>query len=280
MKKNALLLLIVPFLATSCTSSGVSYEKFKANIDTIEATEEHPYYRVQGVLDFNNGILDVDVNFDQNPAGDTWVPYARYNEGFYCEYAGDSAAKDERNVTIFGMASRSYWLRAPLRLHKDNFFTYDTTYDAQGNPTVTTNENRTCGYFNLRRLITYWMNEPGAAQPSANKIYYEVHDDGSFAIGGNAVHTYLTIDNYPYYPDPELHPEIFDHDKETGEWIWEENDPRPMYKSVVDAKINIRFEYNKDGWLVREFAKSLDYDFNKASANQFYLESVYTYQFE
>ena len=72
---------------------------------------------------------------------------------------------------------------------------------------------------------------------------------------------------------------VADGDLKYGEW--DPDDPLPLYyKNTVNAKVNIRFEYNKDGWLVKESMTSVDYNFNVASTSQVSLEAVYSYQFE
>ena len=80
----------------------------------------------------------------------------------------------------------------------------------------------------------------------------------------------MTIDNYPYYLNYDKHPEL-------GEW--DELEPLPCYKSYVDGRFDMRFEYNKDGWLVRESLKTSDYDYRKSTDAQVALRAVYTYKF-
>ena len=53
----------------------------------------------------------------------------------------------------------------------------------------------------------------------------------------------------------------------------------PCYKSIINAKANIRFEYDANGWLVKEELTSLDYNYAKASADQIALVAEYTYKF-
>ena len=114
------------------------------------------------------------------------------------------------------------------------------------------------------------MDLDGSANPSKNNMTYEYAADGGFVFVGNAVHTNVKIDNYPYYPDYNAHPELGD---------WDEDDPLPCYKNLVNAKVNVRFEYNKDGWLVKEEMTSLGYDYNEASDAQISLVANYTYKF-
>ncbi len=287
MKKSLILVSILPILLASCGKNNyVSFEEIKEYIDTISDTHEHPYYRVQGYLDFNNSTLEVDWKFRNNPEGDTFVPFARYNEGFYCPAAMNDSAVDPEDVAIYGMASRSYWLRAPMRVTKDNFYRMQRERDDDDNLVDTEDENPTCARYQFESIINFWVhdNSGGSAAPSSNIMYFELLPNGGFAVGGKKVHTYITIDNYPVYPDPYNNPEVYIiRDPDTGEIIadsWSPNRPLPVYKNQVDAKMDIRFEYDKDGWLVREFAQSIGYDVHKEIAGQFSLESVYTYQFE
>ena len=278
MKKSLLTYIcLVPILLGSCANNHCSFEALKEVVGQIENKNEHPFYRVQGVLDFNNSVTYVDANFNKNPTGNTFVPYARYNEGFYLASAGDSQAGDERNVVIYGMSSSSYWLRAPMKIDKDNFYVHDKEFnDETGEIIELSTINSTCAFGILETIILYWAHGDGNANPSNMKLYFEKLSNGGFAIGGDRVHTTIIIDNYPNYPDPEQSPEFY---KNYG-GKWSPYDPRPAYKNDADIKADIRFEYDKDGWLTREYVRTLDYDFNKSVPNQLYLESVYTYQFE
>ena len=263
MKNKLVLLLLTPLLLTSCAKNSVSFETLKEYIDTIENTNEHPYYRVNGSLDFNGIITEIsdeDGLFDQNPNGSTYVAHARYYEGFYNAYTTDSDVEDESHVMIFAMASRSYWLRAPLRIHKDNF--YNTLEDGTENPT--------CAHHILDYYICAWLNASGSVNASSNKPYYEKLPNGGFAIGGKNVRTKITIDNYPYYLDYAKHPEL-------GEW--DEYEPLPCYKSVVDGRFDIRFEYDEHGWLKSEMLQTSDYNYRDTKDSQVALKSVYTYKF-
>lgn len=264
MKKATGLLILLPLMLASCGKNHTNFNVFKEYIDGIEVSTEHPYYRVRGSLDFNNSLIEVDSTFNQNPTGDSYVPYARYNEGFYCEAAGDNVVPDEEDVVIYAMASRSYWLRMPLKLDRENFLQY---LDDDS-------ENPTCAHYAFTHLITAWMDESGAANPSSCYPYFDLLPNGGFVIGGDKVHTKFTIDNYPYYPDPVAHPEIFGPD------VWDfDIRPRPSYDNVVDAKVDIRFEYDKDGWLVKEELTSIGYDYSVSSDIQVALYAEYTYKF-
>ena len=59
MKKKLVLLLLSPLLLMSCSKNAVSFETLKAHIDNISDTHEHPYYRVNGSLDFNGIVTEI-----------------------------------------------------------------------------------------------------------------------------------------------------------------------------------------------------------------------------
>ena len=54
--------------------------------------------------------------------------------------------------------------------------------------------------------------------------------------------------------------------------------PEELYNLGIQA-VNIRFEYNADGWLVKESMSSVGYNKNVASATQVSLEAIYVYEF-
>lgn len=338
------LLAIIPVLA-SCSGGNASFDDFLAKAETLSNAPLYPYYRVQGMMDFNKEVLEVDEVFDKNPGVDTFVPHSRFNDGFY-NMSLDNA-ESSGNITIYGMSSKSYWLRAPLRITEDNYYTtvasdngngtyngiaieinynsgvidglgeeysmptitkkdkadlntiilsyskgdeevaieltrstevdetvfYDGTWKAEGIELVLhqgKRENRTCAHYLIEHIITSYMDLDGSANPSKNNMSYELLSDGGFAFVGNAVHTNIKVDNYPYYPDFNTHPELGD---------WDEDDPLPCFKNLVNAKVNVRFEYNSEGWLVKESLESLGYDYNVATDAQISLIANYTYKF-
>lgn len=265
MSKKLFPLLIVPILLTSCGRSGLTLKQAKEVVSNYSTETLYPYYKVIGSLDFNGEILHVDATFDQTPENNKFVPYARYNEGFFNKYA-DSKSSDF-DIIIYAMASRSYWLRAPLRINSDNFFAYAKDKITEE---YTTSENNTCAHYILEHLVTSYAGQPAHANPSSKYMVMEKLSNGGIAFVGKEVHTYVTIDNYPYYPDYNNIPEL-------GEW--KERNPLPCYLNKVNAKVNIRFEYNADGWLVRESMSSVGYNKNVASATQVSLEALYVYEF-
>lgn len=274
MKKGLLLTLLFPLLLTSCRTNTVSLEALVNHVNKIVNTNEHPYYKVNGSIDIAGAVTEIsedDGTFNQMPNGISYVANARYNEGFYNAKAerltmqGVSGYSEE-DIVIYGMSSRSYWTRMPLRLHQDNFY----KHCADGS------FNRSCGYSNLLYLIIAWADAKGAINASTNYPYYEILPDGGFAIGGDAVRTKISVDNYPYYMNFEKHPELGDE--------WDPDDPLPVYscyanKGELDGKFNIRFEYDKNGWLKSEYVASADYDYRKNTQGQVAMYSTYTYRF-
>ena len=356
MKKKFLSLLLLPLALTSCAKSPVSLEQMRAKLADVSDEAKFPYYKVVGSIDFNNQVLEVDAEFSKEPGYNTFVPYSRYNEGFYNATVDTSEANVD-DIIIYSLASKSYWLRAPLRIHKSNFYsevytiagasmnggaiTIDlatgnigsitmkdgsgvkdfvdvkiTSVDAQGltisanfvKPDETkeaaefkftrngemdenlayageysdqyqnklvvkkgTRENTTCAHYLLQHIITSYIGQTGSTNPSKNQMKMSYTADGGFVFYGEAVHSQVLIDNFPYYPDPEEHPEI-------GEW--DEEYPLPCYKNKINAKVDIRFEYNAEGWLVKEELTSSGYDYNAVSSSQVSLKAVYGYRFQ
>lgn len=261
MNKKLSLLLVLPLLVTSCANHA-GFNAVKEKTDAIEVSTEHPYYRVVGSIDYNNEFKQIDEVFDQMPKPNEFVPYARYNEGFYNEAAQmlyDESMLDDESIVIYMMASRSYWLRAPMKIDKTNFQVLKGE-----------KQNSTCAAANLVKLIATWYGTVN--NPSSKNPYYDILPDGGFAIGGESIHTKFKIDNFPIYPDPEAHPEEV--------LPWDEFDPLPLYLTEAEGKVNIRFEYDKNGWLKREFCETVGYNFNQSTAGQFAFESRYFYQNE
>lgn len=261
MNKKTSFLLLLPLLLVSCGDKSVSFEMIKKHVDGIAKVSSSPYYRVVGSLDFNNEFIQVDAIFDKQPLGDKFVPYARYNDGFYIENIEDLPEED---TLIYMMASRSYWLRAPLKIDCTNF------YAQLDNNTV----NSSCAYYYLTHIITSWMDYDLPINPSNCYAYFEILDNGGFVIGGRKVHTKIRFDNYPAYPDPEAHPEMFGPD------VWDfDFSPLPCFENYVDGKFNIQFVYDKNGWLVSESVETIEYDYDESSVQQVAMKAAYFYKF-
>lgn len=357
MKKKLLTFLLLPLVLTGCGAGNVSLAQMREKLESVSTENLYPYYKVVGSADFMGMVTEIDADFNQEPGMDTFVPYSRYNEGFYNMNA-DISEPDPNNIIIYSLASKSYWLRAPLRINKSNF--YDEVYsisgatlngephsinntnyeigsmelkDASGkvaqyqaakitnvtesalvvsaerlpdvegqDPTkeeITFNrqdkadasflyagdfkdannnelkiekgsrENTTCAHYLIQHIITSYLGQTGSTNPSKNQMKMEVTENG-YVFYGEAVHSVVYIDNLPYYPDPEEHPEV-------GEWDPEY--PIPCYKNKINAKVNIRFEYNRDGWLVKESLETLGYNYNNTNVDQCSLVAVYGYKF-
>ena len=355
MKKKLLSFLLLPLILTSCSGAGVSLEQVRAKLDTLEEKIEYPYYKVVGSADFNNVLYDVDADFVNEPGMETFVPYSRYNNGFYNPNV-DISEPNIDNIVIYSLASKSYWLRAPLRITKSNFYSEvytissaslndeaitinnlnyeigtltlkgengedklyqgakiasasenalvlsaelvkegqdptkeEITFNREGQADETflyagefkngknelkilkgSRENTTCAHYLIQHIITSYLGQTGSTNPSKNQMKMEIKDDGGFVFYGEEVHSIVYIDNLPYYPDPAEHPEV-------GEWDPEY--PIPCYKNKINVKSNIRFEYDKDGWLVKESLQTVGYDYNVSSVSQCSLVAVYGYKF-
>ena len=265
MSKKLIPLLVMPLALVSCGRSSLTLNEAKNVVSGFSTEAEYPYYKVIGSLDFNGELLRVNATFDQPIEEGTFVPYVRYNDGFYNKTADKK--NTDFDILIYSMASRSYWLRAPLKISSENFFAYAKD---KSTGEFTSDENTSCAHYILEHLITSFVGQAANANPSSMSMYMVRTSDGGLAFGGDAVHTEITIDNYPFYPDYNNIPEL-------GEW--DDSMPLPCYKNRINAKVNIRFEYNKDGWLVRETMSSIGYDSNVAKKDQVSLDALYVYDF-
>ena len=286
MKKRYLLSLLIPLLLTSCGRSGVSLSKMRAHIGNIDVTdtpehEQHPYYKVVGSIDIAGMYTEIseeDGTFDKMPNGETYVANARYNEGFYNEAAErvtmlGVSDYDEEDIVIYGMSSRSYWSRMPLRIHKDNFYVEKDLVD-KDDQVIGKTLNRSCAYANLLYFINAWCDAIGSVNASSNHMYMEILPNGGFAFGGDNIRTQICIDNYPFYLNFEKHPEL---------GTWNPRKPLPCYSyygsGFMDGRFNIRFVYDKYGWLQSESVCTSDYKFSSSTQNQLAFKAIYSYRF-
>lgn len=291
MKKSLFLSLLIPLLLTSCGRSGTSLDAMKEHIGKIAVTdtpehEQHPYYKVVGSIDIAGMYTEIseeDGTFDKMPNGETYVANARYNEGFYNAEAERMTMLgindyEEEDIVIYGMSSRSYWSRMPIRVHKDNFYVEKDKIDEKTGEVVGKELNKSCAYSNFLYFITAWIDGgSGAINASSNRMYMEILSDGGFAFGGDSVRTKIYIDNYPYYMNYEDHPELSKDGK------WNPKRPLPCYSfngdGYIDGRFNIRFEYDKYGWLKSESVCTSDYDFSKTTEGQLAYKAIYNYKF-
>ncbi len=360
MKKKLLSLLLLPLILTSCNGGSASLASVKEKVSSFSDELLYPTYKVVGSADFNNIITEVDREFVNEPSTTTFVPYARYNDGFYNATA-DTSESDINNIIIYSLASKSYWLRAPLRINKSNFYAEVYTIkssklngislsinsdsgeigsitlkndkgeevdyanakisdvttsnltlscelvssDEDGKQVITpqaftfsregeadstyllagkfvdnnknaleiekgSRENTTCAHYLLQHIITSYIGQTGSTNPSKNQMKMSITSEGHIIFYGEQVHTTVYIDNLPYYPDPSEHPEV-------GEWS--EEYPIPCYQNKLNAKVNVRFEYNEKGWLIKEELSTVGYDYNVSSTSQAALVAVYGYKF-
>ena len=268
MKKRLALLLLVPLTLVSCGHKGVSFAQLKAHIDTINDDDRYPFYRAIGSLDLNGAVTTIseqDGTFDKMPNGTSFVPHARYNKGYYNPNAYDAERgyeepADPENPIINPTSSMSYWLRAPIKVNKDNFY----AVNAKGKL------DPTCAYKYLLQIISIWANASGATNASSNQPYFEILPNGGFALGGDTIRTKVMIDNYPCYPDPAT--------SDVTEKMLKD-DPFPCYYTEIDGRFNIRFEYDANGWLQREYLATSDYKFTSNSTYQVACEAIYVYEF-
>lgn len=257
MKNKVLSLLLFPLLLTSCGRNNASFESFKNAVDNLPDNDKFPTYHVEASIDLHDMVIEYDEEFDQAPAMDTYVPNARYNEGF-------KIAKDGNNPVIYTMSSRSFFLRAPLKIDSSNFYVQNENGG----------ENNSCANAIFKRIITYFaVTNEGRFNPPDTVMYYELLSNGGFAVGGDKVRTQFAVDNYPYYYNPAKHAELEP---------WDEENPTPLFSTdstYLDGRWNIRFEYNAEGWLVKESAETIGYKASVSTPEQVALYSTYTYEF-
>lgn len=257
-------LLIIPMALTSCGSGPLSVEQMKEYTDTISDEVCYPYYRVVGAIDYNNKYIEVDSEFVNDFREDDFIPYSRYNPGTYDE---SFDPYEEEFIMNFANASKSYWARMPLRITKSSF--YGTYFDGR-NEVI----NSTCAYYQLYHYMKPWSDSPVKNADSAGDMVMKIKKDKdgnveSFTFEGINLHAKITIDNYPMYPDPN----------DLTHFPYGVMSAEEMYRNEIDASFNFLFEYNKDGWLKREYIVSTNYNSKDSTDSQFCCEALYSYSF-
>ena len=177
MKKRLLPLFVVALTLSSCGSSGLTVEQAKEIVANYSTDSLYPYYKVIGNLDFNNEIMEVEATFDKEPNPTMFVPYARYNDGFFNATADYKS--EDNDILIYGMASRSYWLRAPMRINAKNFYAMEKNEEGQD----TDAENSSCAHYILEHLITSYISDSAAAaNPAGKHMVIEKLADGGIVL--------------------------------------------------------------------------------------------------
>jgi len=257
-------LLIVPMALASCGKAGLSVEQMQGYLANIPSEEVYPYYRVVGAIDYNNKYIEVDKEFTNDFREGEFIPYSRYNPG---SYDPDYDPYEEEFIMNFANASKSYWARMPLRITKDSFY---GLYNDGRNDVI----NSTCAYYQIYHYMKPWSDSFVKNADSGGEMVMEVNKDkdgnvSSFVFSGVNLHAKITVDNYPMYPDTN----------DTVHFPYGVLSAEEMYRNEIDASFNFKFEYNKDGWLTREFIMSTNYDEKTSSETQFYSEALYSYSF-
>lgn len=262
--KHLFPLLIVPMALASCGKDALSVEQMQDYLANISTEEVYPYYRVVGAIDYNNMYLNIDSEFTNDFREGEFVPYSRYNPG---TYDPSYDPYDEKFIMNFANASKSYWARMPLRITKDNFY---GLYNDGHNDVI----NSTCSYYQIHHYMKPWSDSFVKNADSGGEMVMEVNKDKdgnveSFVFYGVNLHSKINIDNYPMYPNTD----------DLEHFPYGVLSPDEMYRNEIDASFNFKFEYNKDGWLAREFIMSTNYNDKESTEIQFYCEAKYTYSF-
>ncbi|MCQ2801055.1 MAG: hypothetical protein MJ222_00160 [Bacilli bacterium] len=262
--KHLFPLLIVPMALASCGKNALSVEQMQDYLANVSSETVYPYYRVIGAIDYNNMYIEVDNEFTNDFREGEFVPYSRYNPGsFDPEYD----TYGEELTMIFANSSKSYWSRMPLRITKDNFY---GLYNDGRNEII----NPTCAYYQLHHYMKTWSDSFVKNADNGGEMVMEVNKDKdgnveAFVFSGVNLHSKIIIDNYPMYPDTN----------DTVHFPYGVLSNEEMYRNEVDASFNFKFEYNKDGWLTREYIVSTNYNDKESSETQFYCEAKYSYSF-
>jgi len=266
MKKRLFSLLLVTLMASGCgNSAGLSVEQMKEHIKDISVEDLYPYYKVRGAIDYNDTYYEVDADFVNQYKTGELVPYTRYHPGTY-DPLFDAQDVPEEEIKTYANGSKAYWSHVPMRINTTNFY-YELTSD-----TGVKSLNLTCAYSYILHYIKSWIDANSKNANTPGDMIMSTLDGGGFAFSGSSIHSKITIDNFPEYPDNINNPRF-------KELEYSIDGPYPMFKNTIDGVFNFRFEYNKDGWLTREFIKTIDYDPKVSTTTHFYCEAVYTYEF-
>lgn len=149
------------------------------------------------------------------------------------------------------LVSSSYYLRAPLQLTSTNY------YVEKGNPAelsydAANADKANCVYGIIHSLLIY-------ASGSTSSLYMRETEEGGLIFFATNSDTFLTILNVNNIDFGDGNPLVY-----TGNFA---------------GRINGEFEYNKEGYLVRETVWSINYKAEKVATDptMLFLESTYTY---
>lgn len=263
--KQLIPLLIVPMALASCGKNGLSVEEMQDYLDKIPVEAVYPYYRVVGAIDYNNKYIEIDQEFTNDFREGQFIPYTRYNAGCYDP---EFDLYDEELTMNFANGSKSYWSRLPLRITKDNFY---GEYNDGHNNVI----NPTSSYYQILHFMKSWVDSDVKNADDGREMVMEVTKDedgevSGFVFKGLAIHSKITIDNYPFYPNTD----------DSTHFPYGVLSSDIMYNNVIDATFNFKFEFDAEGWLKREYIASTNYNENDSHETQFYCEAIYSYLFD
>lgn len=268
--KYLITLGLVPLALTSCGSGSLTLDQMKEYINNIDDSAAYPFYRVIGACDYNNEFIEVDREFTKDYRPQEYVAYTRYNPGTYDP--DFDIAEDEENTLNFNDGSKAYWSRMPMRLTKNNF--YGEIDDGKQ-----VKINSTCSYYQLFHYMKTWSDSQVKNADAGGEVVMNVIKDdkgevSKFVFYGENLHSKILINNFPLYADPA------DTQHFPDGIYYSIVGPAPMYQNEIDGTFNFRFEYNKDGWLTREYIASVNYNSKDSNDTQFCAEAIYSYLFE
>lgn len=150
------------------------------------------------------------------------------------------------NITN-GLISSSYYLGAPLKLDIKNFFK-EKGQETTGN-NINNVDKSNCVYGIVHSILIF-------ASGSTSSLAMEETETGGIIFSVTNSDTFLTIANVNSFPALDIY-----------------------YTGNFAGRINGQFEYNNQGYLVREEVSSIHYDKSKAATDgsMMHLISEYSY---
>lgn len=242
MKLGKFSLLLIPALLMSCANDGptsLGLDEAIFHVISMDTMQSYTHYSVDAQIEIaafpkemNSYVSDPD-NLEKLVT----TPRLVYKD-----------LTLEQQLTR-GLISSSYYLGAPLKLSKTNFFKEKVNKVNSKDEFINVDKSD-CVYGVVHSLLIY-------ASGSTSSLLINKTESGGMIFSTYNSDTFLTISNVNTFPEYDLYP-----------------------KANFAGRINGEFEYNNEGYLIREEVWSIHYDATKASTDGSMMRLISTYSYQ